>query len=77
MQGKGIDCLATHPGIADTCLYPKLDSKIEAKVFNAFETVHPPSKQCPDKYALAASSSFVLVRTAVRRVYAASLTPVH
>ena len=38
-QGRGIDCLATHPGIADTRLYPKLDTenKIEAKGVDLFE----------------------------------------
>lgn len=63
MQGKGIDCLATHPGIADTPLYPKLDSKPEAKAFNAFESVHHPSllsrqafsnQQCPDRKCICA-----------------------
>ena len=40
-QGKGIDCMATHPGIADTRLYPKLDtSKPEAKAVSLFEKVH-------------------------------------
>lgn len=57
MQGKGIDCLATHPGIADTRLYSKLDTagKLEAKGLNAFKTVcHPSGFQswrqelCPD-----------------------------
>lgn len=41
MQGKGIDCLATHPGVADTRLYAKLDTagKLEAKGLNAFKQV--------------------------------------
>lgn len=48
VQGKGIDCFATHPGIADTRLYPKLDfSKPEAKAFNAFESVQHLSRPCP------------------------------
>ena len=43
MQGKRIDCLATHPGIADTRLYSKLDTagKLEAKGLNAYKTVFP------------------------------------
>ena len=40
LQGKGIDCLATHPGLAATPLYPKLDkSKPEAVAVNLFEKV--------------------------------------
>jgi len=40
LQGKGIDCLATHPGLAATPLYPKLDkSKPEAVAINLFEKV--------------------------------------
>ena len=39
-QGKGIDCFATHPGIADTRLYPKLDTgKPEGKGIELFEKV--------------------------------------
>ena len=43
MQDQQIDCLATHPGIADTRLYSKLDTdgKLEAKGLNAFKTVRP------------------------------------
>ena len=42
LQGKGIDCLATHPGLAATPLYPKLDkSKPEAVAVNLFEKVYP------------------------------------
>lgn len=41
LQGKGIDCLATHPGLAATPLYPKLDkSKPEAVAVNLFEKVY-------------------------------------
>jgi len=41
LQGKGIDCFATHPGIAATPLYPKLDKeKPEAKAFDIFESVY-------------------------------------
>lgn len=41
LQGKGIDCMATHPGIADTRLYPKLDtSKPEAKAVSLFEKIY-------------------------------------
>ena len=47
VQGKGIDCFATHPGIAATRLYPKLDfSKPEAVAFNAFESVQHLSSPC-------------------------------
>ena len=44
LQGKGIDCFATHPGIAATPLYPKLDTqnKPEAKAFDIFESVSIP-----------------------------------
>lgn len=43
MQEKRIDCLATHPGIADTRLYSKLDTagKLEAKGLNAYKKVRP------------------------------------
>ena len=42
LQGKGIDCFATHPGLAATPLYPKLDkSKPEAVAVNLFEKVYP------------------------------------
>ncbi|KAA6424661.1 MAG: hypothetical protein FRX49_05328 [Trebouxia sp. A1-2] len=46
LQGKGIDCLATHPGLADTPLYPKLDkSKPEAAAVNLFEKVFHQSSE--------------------------------
>ncbi|KAL3155087.1 hypothetical protein ABBQ38_011150 [Trebouxia sp. C0009 RCD-2024] len=46
LEGKGIDCFATHPGIADTRLYPKLDfSKPEAVAFNAFESIYNQSAE--------------------------------
>lgn len=46
LQGKGIDCLATHPGLADTPLYPKLDkSKPEAVAVNLFEKVFHQSSE--------------------------------
>lgn len=39
--------MATHPGIADTRLYPKLDtSKPEAKAVSLFEKVHQLLTDC-------------------------------